>query len=86
MCSKALQIQITLQRMIKCMPRTSDTEVMVKLMNNVVYKSPEVCDNYWNDIHSYVSRTYVDYSAEWQTIMRAEYHKGLIDYRDKFWV
>ena len=86
MCTKAVKINTTLLNMIRCMPEHSDKTIMNKLSRNVFYRSPEIVDEYWNDIYSYVSKTYVDSNSPWQANMREEYHKGIIQYADDYWV
>ena len=86
MCTKAAKISLTLRNMIRCMPKDEDKTIMTKLSRNVFYRSPEVLDEYWNDIYSFVSQTYVDSNSSWQANMRDEYHKGIIKYADEYWV
>ena len=86
MCSKAVKIHATLEKMIKCMPECNEKQIMKKISNGVIYKSPEVCDNYWNDVYLYVSSTFTDYKSSWQRKMRHEYHEGITKYADEFWV
>lgn len=68
------------------MPEDVERNTMTKLMNGVLYKSPEACDQYWNIVHSYVSVTFVDSNSDWQSNMRKAYHEGINKYADQYWV
>lgn len=83
MCSKAVDIANVIYDIMAILPPDEDTIGLNNLKDSLFHTAPEICDNFWHKIFTYVSNRY-NGSKGWHTDVCKIYNEGYEKYKTKY--
>lgn len=85
MCDKALHIATVLKDIKKLIPDENRKQhnIIEKLIENVFFKAPELCNSYWLVVHDHLTRTFNN-GLVWEESVCMTYNEGYKNYIEKY--
>lgn len=85
MCDKSFDIAIVLSNIKTCIPKSEIKyhQHIDKLLQDVFYKPPELCNLFWEKIYDHLRRLFNN-GYDWEENICNIYNNGLSNYKKKY--